>query len=169
MAGFYQYTEEQRCELSENRKSNTNKNVDRRLRALEMRANGKTAKEIQAATDYHANYILQLEKKYTENGIEAIVGNHYHGNRRNMSVEQEEEILQPFLKAAEAGQLVDVSEIKAAYQEKVGHTIGSGQIYYVLKRHKMRRVKPRSQHPKKASEEAIDASKKLKQNAKNSC
>ena len=62
---------------------------------------------------------------------------------------------------AQAGQIVEVSEIKAAYEEKVGHRIGGGQIYRVLKRHDWRKVKPRSEHPKKASAEAIDASKKL--------
>ncbi|MCL2501217.1 MAG: winged helix-turn-helix domain-containing protein [Defluviitaleaceae bacterium] len=51
--------------------------------------------------------------------------------------------------------------LKAAYQEKVGHRIGTAQIYYVLKRHDWRKVKPRSRHPKKASPEAIETSKKL--------
>ncbi|MCL2603811.1 MAG: winged helix-turn-helix domain-containing protein [Defluviitaleaceae bacterium] len=54
-----------------------------------------------------------------------------------------------------------LSDIKAAYQEKVVHRIGTAQIYYVLKRHDWRKVKPRSRHPKKASPEVIEASKKL--------
>ena len=79
-----------------------------------------------------------------------------------MSMEEEAELLAPFKAEAEAGRVVEVSRIKAAYIEKVGHSIGSGQIYYVLKRQGWRKVMPRSQHPNKASEEAIDASKKLK-------
>lgn len=43
--------------------------------------------------------------------------------------------------------------------DKVGHSIGNGQIYRALKRHNWRKVMPRSRHPKKASEEAINASK----------
>ena len=62
---------------------------------------------------------------------------------------------------AEAGHIVEISKIKAAYVEKVGHSIGNGQIYCVLKRHGWRKVMPRSQHPQKASDEAIEASKKL--------
>ena len=79
-----------------------------------------------------------------------------------MSIEEEAELLAPFKAEAEAGRVVEVSRIKAAYIEKVGHSIGSGQIYYVLKRQGWRKVMPRSQHPNKANEEAIDASKKLK-------
>ena len=78
-----------------------------------------------------------------------------------MSYEEEEELLTPFMAKAEAGMMVDVAEIEKVYVEKVGHTIGSGQIYYVLKRHGWRKVLPRSRHPKKADEEAIEASKKL--------
>ena len=70
-------------------------------------------------------------------------------------------VLAPFKAEAEAGQMIEVSKIKAAYEEKVGHKIGNGQIYYILKRQGWRKVMPRSQHPNKASEEAIDASKKL--------
>ena len=78
-----------------------------------------------------------------------------------MSYEEEAALLKPFEKEAEAGRMVEISEIKAAYQEAVGHSVGTAQIYYVLHRHKWRKVMPRSRHPKKASEEVIEASKKL--------
>ena len=57
--------------------------------------------------------------------------------------------------------MVEISEIEEAYQEKVKHKIGNVQIYRVLRRHGWRKIMPRSKHPKKASEEAIEASKKL--------
>ena len=63
---------------------------------------------------------------------------------------------------AEKGELVEISEIETAYQQAVGHSIGTSQIYYVLHRHGWRKVMPRSRHPKKASEEVIETSKKLK-------
>ena len=78
-----------------------------------------------------------------------------------MSFEEEANLLEPFHERASQGQLVEVSEIKAVYEEAVGHTIGGSQIYYVLRRHGWRKVMPRSRHPKKASDEAIEASKKL--------
>ena len=78
-----------------------------------------------------------------------------------MSYEEETALLEPFSKKAEAGQMVEVSEIEAAYRDAVGHSIGTSQIYYVLHRHEWRKVMPRSQHPKKASDEVVETSKKL--------
>ncbi len=143
------------------RRQNRDKQVDKRLQALEMQAMGIKAKEIAETTGFHPAYISQLMAKYRDGGIEAIAGNHYGGNRRNMSFEDEAALLEPFHQKAELGQIVEVSEIKAAYEKAVGHTIGGTQIYYVLRRHGWRKVMPRSKHPKKASDEAIDASKKL--------
>lgn len=78
-----------------------------------------------------------------------------------MSLKEEATFLSEFKKLAEQGQIVEVGAIKKAYEEKVEHTIGKGQIYRVLKRQGWRKVMPRSKHPNKASEEACDASKKL--------
>ena len=137
------------------------KDVDRRLRALLMRARGKKLVEIKQATEYSISNIEKLVTKYREGGLAAIVENHYGGNHRNMSYEEEAALLESFNKKAEAGQMVEVSEIEAAYRQAVGHSIGTAQIYYVLHRHEWRKVMPRSKHPKKASEEVIETSKKL--------
>ena len=56
--------------------------------------------------------------------------------------------------------LVEISEIKAAYQKAVDHPISEAQIYYVLHRQGWRKIMPRSRHPKKADEEVIATSKK---------
>lgn len=80
-----------------------------------------------------------------------------------MSYAEEEKLLAPFREQAEKGELVEISSIEAAYREAVGHSIGTSQIYYVLHRHGWRKVMPRSKHPKKASEEVIETSKKLRQ------
>jgi transposase len=78
-----------------------------------------------------------------------------------MSFAEETKFLEQYRGQAEHGQLVEISVIKAAYEEDVGHAIGSAQIYRVLHRHGWRKVMPRSKHPKKADAEAIEASKKL--------
>ena len=61
--------------------------------------------------------------------------------------------------AAKAGQVITVKEIKAAFDEKLGRDTGRGYIYMLLKRHRWRKLKPRSRHPKKASDEESAASK----------
>lgn len=147
--------------ISKARKENKDKRAEFRLHALQLRAEGKRSKEIAKAVGISAPYVSQLAAKYFAGGIEAIAENHYGGNRRNMSVEEEAQILQPFYERAEKGEIIEISEIKQAYQEKVDHKVSDTQIYYVLKRHGWRKIMPRSRHPKKATSEAIEASKKL--------
>jgi len=80
-----------------------------------------------------------------------------------MSFEEEEALLMEFDKAAENGQIVETSDILRAYEEKLGRSFEKdhGRIYRVLERHDFRKVMPRSKHPKSASPEAVEASKKL--------
>lgn len=158
----YEYSEEQKKEIKEARKKNKNKRIEKKLQVLEMRSEGVTQKAVSEATGLSMSYVNRIVQQYFESGIGSAIDNHYKGNRRNMSYEEEEAILAPYKEKAEAGMMVDVAEIKDAYRKAVGHSIGNGQIYYVLKRHGWRKVMPRSRHPKKATEEAIEASKKLK-------
>ena len=163
MAKSYEISQSQLLEIEAARKKNRNKNVERRLYVLVMRAEGKSLEEISEKTGYHLSTASKLIARYMRDGISAIAENHYKGNRRNMSFEEEAAILAPFIERAERGEMVDIKEIAAAYQKAVPHKVSDTQIYYVLHRHGWRKIMPRSRHPKKASEEAIEASKKLKQ------
>ena len=163
MAKSYEISESQLLEIETARKKNRNKNIERRLYVLVMRAEGKSLEEISEKTGYHISTASKLIARYMRDGISAIAENHYKGNRRNMSFEEEAAILTPFIERAKRGEMVDIKEIAAAYQKAVPHKISDTQIYYVLHRHGWRKIMPRSRHAKKASEEAIEASKKLKQ------
>jgi len=150
------------------RKSNKDKNIDRRLEVLVLRANGEKRDDIATKTGYSAQYITELVSEYKKTGLEYFAQKHHKGNHRNMSVAEEEVLLSPFKKADSEGKIVEVSEILAAYESKLGRPVASNsQIYNVLKRHGWRKVMPRSKHPNKASDEAIDASKKLTIESKN--
>ena len=157
----YQISEEQLKEIREARKQNKNKNAERRLAALELRGTGTKDSEIAIKTGYNPKYISHLVKKYLTKGIDAMLGAKREANRRNMSYAEESKFLDSFKEKASAGQVVTAKEIRAAYEEKIGHTCGNGQIYRLLKRHNWRKIKPRSQHSKKASDETIEVSKKL--------
>ena len=120
MASRYKFSEEQISEIERARKSNKDKRVEARLKALELRAKGASAIEVSQATGFHAASVTRLVAKYRDHGIGAITGNHYGGNRRNMSVEEEAAILAPFQERAEKGEMVEVSEIAKAYQSAPG-------------------------------------------------
>ena len=145
----YAFTDEEIVEIQECRRKNRDKNVDRRLKALELKAAGRTGREIAEITGYNSGYITRLAAKYRKGGMEAITGNHYGGNRRNMTYAEEAELLEQFIHAAEGGHITDVSAIKTAYDEKIGHETGHGQIYYVLHRHGWSKKLPRSKHPRR--------------------
>ena len=96
MACRYVFTEEQIEEITKASKANKRKDVDRRLRALMMRAKGNTLAEIALATGNSFSNITKLVRTYRGGGIAAIVENHYGGNHRNMSYEEEAALLKPF-------------------------------------------------------------------------
>jgi transposase len=99
--------------------------------------------------------------RYFAEGLESIIGKTRPGNNRNMTLEAETLFVNGFIDKAKKGELTTVKDIKKAYEAIVGHEIGKGHIYTILKRHGWRKIKPRPVHPKKASPEDIEASKKL--------
>ena len=126
-----------------------------------MRGRGKNNKEIAEKLDTSPKVVSRWVSAYKNGGIEALFNNRKGGNHRNLSYEEEAEILARFAEKAENGQIVEVSEIRKAYEEAVGHKTAFTHIYAILKRHNWTKKMPRSRHPKKASDEAIEASKKL--------
>jgi len=148
------FSEEQVAEMEAAQEKNKNKNVDRRLQALLMYARGAKSEEIRQRTGYSQNHIYDIAAQYREQGLGALAENHYPGNHRNMSREEEGRFLKQYAEKAAAGEMVDVREIKADYAEKVGReSRRHGHIYTLLERRDWRKVMPRSKHPNQASEE----------------
>jgi len=161
MVKSYEISQVQMAEIESYRKLNKDKNVDRRLRAVLLRGEGYDNNEIADKVEAHPTVVSRWICKYVKNGIVAILKGNYGGNRRNLSKEEEKAFVDAFKESAEKGELVTVKQIKLAYCEKIGHKCGNGQIYRVLERQKWRKVVPRKEHPNKASEAEIEASKKL--------
>ncbi len=164
MSKSYKFSQTQIEELQAARKKNKNKKVDKRLEALLLRASDVKREIVAKKTGFSKQYITDLTAKYHNEGLASITENHYKGNHRNLSWDEEEALLRSFDEAAEKGQIVEVSAIKRAYEEMTGkdYSKAHGIIYDVMKRHGFRRVMPRSKHPKSASPEAVEASKKLR-------
>jgi len=162
MPRTYTISAEQSAEIAKIRRTVKNKKVDKRLHAVQLRGEGFTNPVIAEKLDTSPKVVSRWVSAYLNEGIEALTESSYGGNHRNMSIAEEEEFLAEFRQLAEKGQIIEVASIKNAYEEKVGHTIGGSQIYYLLHRHGWRKVVPRSKHPNKASDEEIASSKKLK-------
>jgi len=158
----YQFNKEQREELEAALAECKNTNCMKRLQILVWRANGRSREEVAALSGFHKAHISTLVGRYMKEGIESVATERRKGGQhRNLSDEQESELLRGFTEQGEKGQVVTAGEIRAKYEALVGRKIGNGTIYRMLKRNGWRKVMPRGQHPKAASEEAIEASKKL--------
>jgi len=153
--------------VEEERKKNRDKQVEKRLHAVQLRGEGKKNKAIAEQLETSSDMVSRWISTYAKGGTEALLPKERPGRPTSISYDEEAKMLAEFEAKAQAGQIVEVSDIKAAYEAKVGHAVGSGQIYYVLKRHEWRKIKPRSRHPKKASPEVIETSKKLTRASKN--
>jgi transposase len=161
MPKTYKITEEQLLEVKKHRKENKDKDVEKRLRAVQLRGEGFENKEISLIVEANATVVSRWVCNYIKHGITSLMKAKRGGNRRNMSLEEEGKFIEEFKEKAKTGQYVTVKEIKIAYCEKIGHKCGNGQIYRVLERQSWRKVVPRKEHPNKASEVEIEASKKL--------
>ena len=75
----YHISEEQEAELEKARKKNKDKNIEKRLKALLMHAEGKNREEIAQQTGFDKSHISKLVSKYCNKGIASIVENHYPG------------------------------------------------------------------------------------------
>ena len=59
----------------------------------------------------------------------------------------------------DAGEMVTTTLPFEAYQEEIGQEVPRQTFYALLKRHSLRKVTPRPEHPKKADAQTIVASK----------
>ena len=160
---MYYISKEESEEIRKKIREVKNVNAYRRLEAVALRGEGKTNEEIASITGFNPDYAGQIAKRYCINGISSILEDgRKGGNNRNMSEEEGNEFLRKYEEEAKNGKIIGIGEISKAYDEAVGKTHESkSTIYYFLHRHGWRIVTPQKQHPGRASDEEIEASKKL--------
>ena len=69
--------------------------------------------------------------------------------RENMTLAEEKALLARFAKAAGAGEMVNIHDLKAAYEREIGHPTSNSTVYNLLARHGWRKLIPRPFHPKR--------------------
>ena len=141
----------------------TDAKIYARLQAVALRGQGLGNDEIALISGYNSKYVGDLCKRYKLEGIEVLKADgRKGGNNRHMNEVEAAEFLDKYKEKAAKGQVVSVEEIAKAYDEAVGKEHKSlSSIYYFLHRNDWRKIVPKKQHPGKASDEEIEASKKL--------
>ena len=151
-------------EIKEYRKGVTDKYLDRRLYAVQLLGEGMKPKDIATKLDADRRQISRWAAQFCNGGgIKGLIPNVGGRYRENMTFDEETDLLKQFDDKAKKGHLVGVNEIKEAYEKAIGRRTSNSQIYFILHNHGWSKKMPRSKHPQKASDEAIEASKKLKQ------
>jgi len=115
---------------------------------------GLSPAQIAMAIGWSKEHVRHVHANYLRHGESALTGVGRGGRRhQNLTVEEEDQLLAPFFERAAKGGIVIANEVKAAYEERVGHRVPKSTVYRMLARHGWRKIAPRRKHPKTDGEE----------------
>jgi transposase len=110
---------------------------------------GLSADQVATAIGWHPSSVRKLQSLYLREGSNALKRTGRGGRRRqNLTLEEEQNLLQKFLYQSELGGILEVSQVKAAYEQAAGHRVPKSTVYRMLARHGWRKIAPRPRHPK---------------------
>ncbi len=109
---------------------------------------GLNANQVAQALGWRPTSVRRLQAQYWRDG-EVLWQRPGRGGRRHQNLKREEEarLLEGFFQRAERGGLLEVSRVKQAYEQRVGHAVPKSTVYRMLARHGWRKLAPRPRHP----------------------
>jgi len=132
-----QYTELQRREVEDALREAVTVEEYQRVQAVWLRMLfGFSAAGISKALGLHQASVWRIHSRYRIEGA-AMFRTAEKGGRRNanMDVFEEKKLMQPFLRKARYDGIIEVLEIRQAYEEKLGRRVSYSTVYRLLKRH----------------------------------
>jgi len=121
-----------------------------RIQMVLLRETGMTQPAIAEAMGASLSTVNRAHMLYDEGGVKALKPKPIGGRQReNMTHEGEKALLADFAKAAGAGELLNIQDLKSAYEKAIGHTTSNSTVYNLLDRHGWRKLMPRPFHPKR--------------------
>jgi transposase len=107
------------------------------------------ANQVAIAIGWQPTSVRRLQAQYLHEG-ENILTTVGRGGRRhqNLAEEEEAELLRRFTPQAERGGMLEVSQVKRAYEQAIGHSVPKSTVYRMLARHGWRKIAPRPRHPR---------------------
>src|SRR5437879_4983070 len=132
-----------------------------RIQMVLLRESGMTQPAIAAAMGVSLSTVNRTHMAFDHGGIKALKPRPNGGRlRENMTVAEEKALLARFAKAAGAGEMLNIHDLKAAYEQAIGHPTSNSTVYNLLDRHDWRKLMPRPVHPDQDIEAQIDFKKK---------
>ena len=131
-------------------RESSSKSQMQRIQCVLLRSRqGLACDEVAAVVGFSPGWVRQVWSAYLNVGVEGLVCQVRGGRRRsNLSLQQEQALVDTFAEKARVGGVLVVSEIHCAYEEAAGHCVPKSTIYRMLDRHGWRKVVPRPHHPK---------------------
>jgi len=121
-----------------------------RIQMVLLRESGMTQPAIAAAMGVSLSTVNRAHMAFNHGGIKALKPKPIGGRQReNMTVAEERVLLARFAKAAGAGEMLNIHDLKAAYEKAIGHETSNSTVYNLLARHGWRKLMPRPFHPKR--------------------
>jgi transposase len=116
--------------------------------------NPKPAAEIALAIGLARQTVHNLVAAYNRHGPKALESpGKGQRQRAYLGLEQEQAVVDQFLKQSKLGQVSTGLQVKPALEKAVGHPVAKTTVYRILKRHQWRKVAPRPRHPKSSAVE----------------
>ena len=121
-----------------------------RIRMVLLREEGMAQPAIASAMGVSLSTVNRAHMAYDQGGIKALKPNPRGGRQRqNMTIAEEKTLLARFANAAGVGELLNIHDLKNAYEQAIGHATGNSTVYDLLARHGWRKLMPRPFHPKR--------------------
>ena len=121
-----------------------------RIQMVLLREGGMTQPAIAEAMGVSLSTVNRAHMAYDHGGIKALKPKPNGGRKHeNMTVAEEKALLARFAKTAGAGEMLNVHDLKTAYEKAIGHATSDSTVYNLLHRHGWRKLMPRPHHPKR--------------------
>jgi len=121
-----------------------------RIQMVLLRESGMTQPAIAAAMGVSLSTVNRAHMAFDRGGIKALKPKPIGGRQReNMTLSEEEALLVRFGQAAGAGEMLNIHDLKAAYEQAIGHPTSNSTVYNLLARHGWRKLMPRPFHPRR--------------------
>src|ERR1700693_5523710 len=118
-----------------------------RIQMVLLREGGMTQPAIAEAMGVSLSTVNRAHMAYDHGGLKALKPKPSGGRQReNMTLAEEKALLARFGQAAGAGEMLNIHDLKAAYEQAIGHPTSNSTIYNLLARHGWRKLMPRPFH-----------------------
>src|SRR5439155_17648961 len=100
-----------------------------RIQMVLLRESGMTQPEIAQGMGVSLSTVNRAHMAYDHGGIKALKPKPNGGRRHeNMTLAQERALLARFAKRAGAGEMLNIDDLKAAYEEAIGHATSESTV-----------------------------------------